>query len=117
LTSGAFDRWTNMKELAMCDEHELPPSQPELPEPADGSGPVPMKNTSLWPSLLTGAVLLAASGGIIFVLSGGIVGRTRGASRSTQLKWEARAQEIHQVDRQARAESCAPDDLGHHSEK
>lgn len=94
----------------MSDQENLSPEVND--ECRESFGPEPMKEGSAWRSFWTGAGLLAASGGIIFFLSGGMVGRTMGASRSTKLKWQERAQQIENVEQESQAQSAPADDLG-----
>lgn len=93
----------------MSEQQNLP-TEP-LDESQDAFAPEPVKDGGLFRSLATGAMLLVASGGVVLILSGCLLGRTMGASRSARLKWEQRAQEIQRVEQAAHAQSAPAGDV------
>ncbi len=60
--------------------------------------PVPVDDATSWLALFgsIGTTVVAAGGTVLLLLSSSL-GRTRGASRSAQLEWQQRQQEIERV--------------------
>ncbi|MBN1492409.1 MAG: hypothetical protein JXA69_21025 [Phycisphaerae bacterium] len=96
-------------------------TEPQNPEPlseqtsinpddaaAPPDGPQPMPRNGPKHTLLRIVALTVAIGGVFYVLASATVGQTRGATRSTQLKFEQRQRQIDEaVRKDAAAEAVA----------